>query len=329
MPGQSRGFVLVATLWILAAITIGAAYFAERVDQSRALAQQTRSIADASVELASTRAEILFRLATTEFSIYGLGLKPEQAIALDDRPYRGTGEDTVSLQDYHGLLNLNFVDKEALFHLLGQFGVPPEKRDPMLDTLLDYIDTDDLRRLNGAEKREYEAQGLAPPANDWLVAPGQLQGILGWREQTRLWRGSRFAQFVTTGLVPGLNLNTAPLEVLASLPGNTGASATLILQSRRLAPCRSAVQFARLTGNPALDNYTCFPGVSMRVTQRSKKMPWMIQYGVTLTPESTIAPWRIDYYEKSALIALTGEAEKNSPALPERDTQSKSLAEAI
>jgi len=92
-----RGFVLVATLWILAVITIAASYFAERVSRSIALAQQKQESTEQLVEFANTRAEVLYRLGTMRVSLYGLGNPP--AIALDDRPYRGSGDDIVRLQD--------------------------------------------------------------------------------------------------------------------------------------------------------------------------------------------------------------------------------------
>src|ERR1019366_6193309 len=191
-----RGFVLVATLWILAVITIAASYFAERVSRSIELARQKQETTDQLVEFANTRADILYRLGTIPITINGLGSQP--AIALDDRPYLGSGDDIVRLQDNRGLLNVNFLEQSMMARLLGQLGVPIEKRDAMIDTLLDYTDSDDLRRLNGAEKSEYAALGLPPPPNDWLASPYQLRNIIGWRDQPQLWENERLLQFVTT-----------------------------------------------------------------------------------------------------------------------------------
>src|SRR5574340_655374 len=324
MPcNNQRGFVLATTLGMLVAITIGAAYLAERVDRSRLLAQQTQQMAESLVDLANTRAEILFRMGTAGFSVYGLGEQPESAIRLDDRPYRGTGDDIVRLQDNRGLLNLNFVDTELLFRLLGQFGVPAEKWGPMLDAFQDYIDTDDLRRLNGAEAREYGALNLPPPVNDWLATPQQLQNIIGSRDQVGLWKDQRFAQLVTASRVTGFNPNTAPLEILASLPGSSREIAEMIVRLRRATPFGSATQLAGLMENPRMDaeNIVLFPSNSFRITQQSKKLPWMVQYSVSLTPASEIAPWHIDYYAKNEAASLI-ENEKEIAPLPARATQS-------
>ena len=327
---NQHGFVLVATLWILAAITIGVSYFAERVDRSRVRAQQTQELAEALVDLANTHAEILFRLGTTGFSVWGLGGEPASAIRLDDRPYQGTGNDVVRLQDNRGLINLNFMDTDTLIRLLGQFGIPAEKQGPMLETLQDYIDTDDLRRLNGAEAREYALRNLPPPINDWLATPHQLQNIIGWRDQAALWKNQRLLQLVTTSRVIGFNPNTAPLEVLASLPGSSREIAGMLIKQRQDIPFVSVAQLGSLFANPLLDTEKLifFPSESIRITQQSKQLPWMAQYSVTLTPTSNTAPWRVDYYAKNT-TATPIEADKDIAPLPGLVSQASAPAEAL
>jgi general secretion pathway protein K len=291
-----RGFVLVATLWILAVITIAASYFAERVSRSIALAQQKQETTEQLVEFANTRAEVLYRLGTMRFSRYGLGNPP--AIALDDRPYRGSGGDIVRLQDHRGLLNVNFLEQNMMSRLLGQLGVPIEKRDAMIDTLLDYIDADDLRHLNGAEKSEYAALGLPPPPNDWLASPYQLRNIIGWRDQPDLLES--LLRLVTTSRVSGFNPNTAPLEVLASQPGASRETAAAFVKIRNEKPFYTVEQLADFTaGMLDPDYFVFFPSNSIRITQQSKKFPWAVQYSLTLTPKNESAPWRVDYDVKT------------------------------
>jgi DNA uptake protein ComE-like DNA-binding protein len=317
----ARGFVLVATLWILAAITIAAAFFAEEVDRSRELARRAQLAAQGLADMESTRAEILFRFATTDLSIEGLGPRGS-AMRLDDHAYRGTGGDLVRLQDHRGLFNVNYPDREMLARLIGQFGVPPERRDPMIDALLDFIDVDDFRRLNGAEARQYADAGLPPPANDWLSTPHQLRSVYGWREQGGLWASPRFLQVVTAARVGVFNPNTAPVEVLASLRGSSAEIAAAIVRQRQAAPLYSWEPIGGLTGFPPEDVETVVwvPGDSVRVTQQARNVPWVIQYGVTLTPASPNAPWRIDYHAKSA-AAVPIDDEKDVSPLPARIAQ--------
>ncbi len=295
-----RGFILVATLWILAVITIAAVYFAERVSSSIALAQQKQESAEQLIEFANTKADVLYRLGTTPFSFYGLG--PQPAIALDDRPYRGRGADIVRLQDERGLLNVNFVDREMMMRFLGELGVPFEKRDVMIDSLLDYTDSDDLRRLNGAEKNEYAALGLPLPPNELLVTPYQLKNIIGWRDQPELWENQRLLRLVTTSRVSGFNPNTAPAELLASLPGSNKELAAALLKIRSEKPLYTVGQLTGITGSVQdADFFLYFPGNAVRITHQSKKLPWALQYSVTLTPQGDSAPWRVDYHVKTTV----------------------------
>lgn len=319
---RQHGFVLVVTLWILATITIGAAYFAERVASSVTLARQSQQATQALLDFSSTRAEILFRLGTTPFSIYGLGATQQAAIALDNRPYRGSGEDIVSLQDSRGLINVNFIQPEMLRRLLGQMGVAAENRDALLDSLNDYTDTDDLRRLNGAEAAEYRAQGLPLPPNDWLVTPWQLQNIIGWREQAVLWKDQRLPEIVTAARILGLNVNTAPREALAALPGSSPEMAGSLIKLRALNPFVSVSQLGGLAGLDP-DSLMFFPGDNVRLTQQSDKIPWVLRYQITLTPLADHAPWRIDYYLKTGVPSPAQNANKPFP-LPARTTFSAS-----
>ena len=316
---QQQGFVLVVTLWMLAIITIGAAYFAERVASSVSLARQTQQATEAFMEMSSTRAEILFRLGTTPTSIFGLGPTAQSAIALDNRPYRGSGDDIVRLQDSRGLINVNFIQPEMLRRLLGQMGVAAENRDALLDTLNDYIDTDDLRRLNGAESAEYAARGLPRPPNDWLVTPWQLQNIIGWREQAALWKDQRLLEIVTTARIFGFNPNTAPREVLAALPGSSPEIADNLIKIRTSSPLTSLSQVGSLFGPAGLDTESLlfFPGDNIRLTQESDKIPWTLQYQITLTPRAERAPWQYDYYIKTGAISSAHNANKPLP-LPAR-----------
>ena len=316
---HQRGFVLVVTLWILAIITLGAAYFAERVSSSVMLARQSQQATEALVDMASTRAEILFRLGTDPLNSYGLGGTPQSAIALDNRPYRGNGQDIVRLQDSRGLVNVNFIQPEMLQRLLGQMGVAAEKRDAMLDTLNDYTDTDDRRRLNGAEAAEYRARGLLLPPNDWLVTPWQLQNIIGWREQENLWKDQRFLEAVTAARVIGFNPNTAPREALAALPGSSPEAADALINIRAQNPLTSVAQLGSLATSLRTfsDSLIFYPSENVRLTQESDKIPWALQYQISLTPLAADAPWRIDYFIKASSTSPAKNANNVLP-LPAR-----------
>jgi len=315
---RQDGFVLVLTLLILAAITIFAAYFGERVQKSLQLAQQKQNLNDKQINLYNVRAELLFRLGTVHITQYGLGPR-NQAIVLDDRRY-SVDNTTLQVQDTRGLLNLNIVSDERLFRFLDAMGVPADQRSHLIDTLRDYIDEDDLRRLNGAESSEYRKLGLPPPTNLPLLSPLELKNVLGWRDMAPLWQNKiTVANLTTIGKVFGTNPNTAPWQVLVSLPGVTPGIAQAIIIRRQLEPDIGEGFITQITGSSQeMGQIVALPADSVRVTQHADGLPWALRYNVSLTPMSSISPWDIDYFYRleqnpDPVTAPRGAAPADSP----------------
>lgn len=317
MPRQC-GYVLVATLWLLAVIVVAATYFAEQVAQAVRLAQRAQDISGSLVAMESARAEVLFRLGTTALTVQGVGVEPENRIALDGRSYVDEAGGHVALQDARGLLNVNFPNEGMLVRLLVAHGVGAEHHSRLIDTLRDYVDIDDLHRLNGAEKDDYLRLGLPPPPNDLLVVADQLSHILGWRDQASLWQDRAFVDLLTASRVEMLNLNTAPEQVLAALPGATPELAAQIVHARRQQPLRSFHDVLAITdqfGAQQADWITYYPGPAIRVTISHPDVPWRHRFEVRLTPNSEVAPWRVDSYLR--LPRQRGD-EKDTVPLPPR-----------
>jgi type II secretory pathway component PulK len=322
---HQRGFVLVLTLWVLVIVALSVAYFSQRVSDAVALAQQSRLNTQGLIDMAGTRAELLYRMGTTSLTATGLGIGGA-AMALDNRAYRGQGDTLVRLQDTRGLINLNYIDDNRLQRFLGILGIPAERRSRLLDTLHDYIDPDNLRRLNGAEKDDYQALGLPPPANNNLTSPWQAKRIIGWRDAPVLWQANRLPELTTTSMGMGLNPNTAPAEVLATLPSFSADIAQRVIASRQLQPITSTTQLAAIAGVDASqfdDNLSTLPSNTIRITQAILQTPWAIQYNVTLTPNGENAPWLIDVYGR---ISSTPNV-ATSPDLPPLPVRSSSAPE--
>ena len=298
-PLGERGFILVLTLWILAAVAIAAAYFGERVQTSLRLASSRQRSIDAQLALADARAELLFRLSTTPLTRRGLGELPD-AIRLDDRTYEDSGS-LVRVQDAAGLLNLNGTADEQLIRMLGTFGVPDSDRSSLVDALRDYTDADDLRRLNGAERDQYRAIGRPDlPRNAPLVSVQELRDVYGWKQQPSLWKEGGLLDFVATSGAPPLNLNTASWQVIASLPGVTPDVARAIVARRELEPV-DVGWLDRMLGttyDTAPSPVTSFPSAIFRITQQAPGVPGGLRYNVELTARGSNFPWRITDFHR-------------------------------
>ena len=309
-----RGFVLPLTIWILVAVSVVAAFLAERVQKSLQLAQSRQRSNDMQIALSDARAETLFRLGTQPITPRGLGVG-DSALTLDNRLY-AAGQSLLQLQDARGLLNLDSFADEQLDRLLQGYGVALELRTGLVDALRDYIDTDSLRRLNGAEAAEYTAAGKPVPPNAPLRMPLEVRAVLGWADVPVLWKDVPITEYLTVGTTVALNPNTAPLAVLKVLDGITPDLAQALIARRQVEPV-GAELLDRMVGGglmrmPAV--VISFPSDNVRVTQRAPGLPWSLRYNVVLTPRDNEVPWRITYFHR--LERPTDAASAANPPVP-------------
>jgi len=118
---------------------------------------------------------------------------------------------TISLQDTNGLLSLSTLNTQVFDRLLKYAQVPEERRRVIIDSLLDWIDPDDLTRLNGAEKDYYEKEGKPyGPRNYQIQYPEELTLIRGMDREIY----NKIEPYLTILPNSGFNPNTAPKEVL-------------------------------------------------------------------------------------------------------------------
>ena len=131
-----------------------------------------------------------------------------------------------------GRLNLNWlvagedpVRLEILRKYLEVKGIDLNERDRMIDCLLDWIDPDNLVRLNGAE----DGDGYHP-ANSLLTRIEQVKKIKGWTEFTS---NPGWDDDFTLNSSGPVDLSWASREVLLALPGMTEPLVDAFLQLRR------------------------------------------------------------------------------------------------
>ena len=132
-----------------------------------------------------------------------------------------------------GRLNLKFLlagENPANLELLRKYlevkGVDLNERDRMIDCLLDWVDPDNLVRLNGAE----DEPGYKP-TNGPLKTLDELKRVKGWEEFTS--QPNWDADFTLNSTDARIDINSASRDVLLALPGFTEPMADRFLQMRR------------------------------------------------------------------------------------------------
>jgi hypothetical protein len=180
---------------------------------------------------------------------------------------------------------------------------------------LDFIDPDDLRRLNGAEKSEYVRANLPPPTNDYLRTRDQLRDIVGWRELLGQLASvelqfpgvqARFLDLFSTGRHFGLNVNSAPAAVLAAVPGLDPSKVSTLIDQRRAKAFLSIADLAPFTNGPIDTDYLGLVGANdMRVVVRKVGLPFLLECQLTITPAEPDRPTRLKECFRRPVTALS------------------------
>ena len=283
----------------------------QRMSLARSLALAEKQRVTGELAIASARARVMYLLATVNRSRYGLGALPEQAVDLDGRTYRIGKDVLVSLQDARGLISLNSPLLDAagrvrLERLLATYNLEPTTIASLIDNILDYRDTDDFRRINGAEKEEYVSAGQGGfIRNAELLTPTEIVRILGTSGNAEIWGDDPLTNHVNTLRTSLFNPNSAGWRDLVAATGITEEMAKSLVMTRRSGetPDISGMVFTGAANNPFEQNggVTLFPSETIIVTLQYVGAPSGVRMSIKHTPASPASPWLIQYSYKLPL----------------------------
>jgi len=302
--GRQGGYVLIFVITALALVAFVATRFAMRIDALRAQAVAMQSFAQARAVAESGRARMLYWLSTRPIGLASSGFADEEPLRLDGRTYEMGNGALIQLQDARGLLSLNEPHRERWLAALIGAGATLDQANAMIDTLLDYTDTDSLKRLNGAEAPDYSAAGLAPPRNDWVLSTDETARIAVWATSPQLReRLSPWLSITRNGL---FNPNTAPLELLKTLwPKVSREQWDLFDRIRKVTPFVDAATALSVTGIPfpTDDSVHFHASNELRVRLWAQGLPTAVEYTLSIVPTGMYAPWLIQEVRQSGRFA--------------------------
>jgi general secretion pathway protein K len=244
MKESRRGIALLIVLWVMTILTVIAFSFSvmTRAESYGPLAFKEgvdkKLLAEAGIERGLM--EMIYRSVNRNQTVTLEGKelwKPDGTAYTVDM---GQGGCVVRVIDESGKISLNGLTDSSgiiLKNLLINQGTSPENAAVIVDSILDWKDADDLHRLNGAENDYYKALSKPYKARDAdfetleelilvrgmtseiLYGTGKMKGIIA---------------FLTTyGKTNRININAAPKEVLAALPGMDAATLDRIMEFRQ------------------------------------------------------------------------------------------------
>ena len=223
---KGRGAALIMVLVVAVVLTLLLTTAATLMENRMQLAERSKRVAEDTIALHSKLNELVYLVATQRITFAGVSQGTRQEAQLqnedglfmipivgdelryDGHPYSFADEFYFSIQNTDGLLPVNSADQLWLERWLAQQQIGFLTRNTLLQSLADYADEDNWRRAAGAERQQYENNGLPPPTNFLLQQCSELYGVLNWPDLLE--------QFpALTGLcalrrAPQLNLNAVP-----------------------------------------------------------------------------------------------------------------------
>lgn len=298
-PSSNSGFALAGVLWILAGLSLAVALLADITQTSAERVSLLRKRSEFILSALSAKAQSQYWLSTAqaglaEFSNGG------SSVQVDSTLYQPDKYSLIRLQDAGGLVNLASIDRNLLDRFLQLCGVSSEQTPYLMDALEDYVDSDNLQRLHGAEQETYAAAGLPPPRNSPLLTSAEVWAVYGWGKYRHAFEESGCANEMTihgetTMVGTSLNLATAPARVLKA----TGLNAEQVqdIISARGDPERLAERTAN-NNQLAGRNDSAFGALSgkhaqrsLHITHQATQGPWLLRYTLVLDSSDKDSPW--------------------------------------
>lgn len=216
MRYKQNGVALILVLMIVALMSIVAL---STIHKNRILieeAQLLKSSQLARKKLEDTRINLIKVLTTTPLwsrSVTNRVIEKHnlpKGVNFFGQPFSFEGVE-VSMQSYMGLISLEPFNSVGLRRLLLELGYSDSIASTVVDSVADWIDTDDFVRLNGAEKASYLKEGM--PRNGTIQTLDELRLVNGINEE--MWLNIR--PHITLFGLTDINLALANNTLLPAL----------------------------------------------------------------------------------------------------------------
>jgi general secretion pathway protein K len=256
---HSKGIALVMVLWVIAILSMIVLEFSfamrTEVNIVKTFKEEMQFYAMAEGGIQRAVAELIYkndsRVQLLRKTLKAEEIPPEKREwVTDGRPYLltfGQGVCEVRVMGEGGKININTVSEATLRKIIEKLGVDVEKRDIIVDSILDWKDPDDFYRVNGAENDYYRS--LKEPYQCKNADFDSIEELLLVRGVTpNLFYGKKGSKEAETGLkVEGVGLrdifsiysptqqidiNSATLPVLRGVLGIPNEIARLIVKAR-------------------------------------------------------------------------------------------------
>ena len=268
-------------------------------------AEGLKAKAEAMMQARSTYDGLIFsilsgRLTQKEIVLGGakqvLGV---QRIALGGPGVKLANEVFVRVQDSNNAISLVSPDLEVLRRLILLEGGEAETANTIVDSYLDWVDPDDLSRVNGAESWYYRTQGKPyAPRNFPVQYKDELALVRGF--DAKLF--ARVEPYLTVLPSMGLNLNTADDVMLRAYLDIDQEALAKLKNYRAQKPLTSETEVLAVTGKQMRrdpEGIYFFPSPFFDITIKvgSPRSLYTMNVGVDTLPRAT-SPYNVVYWKE-------------------------------
>ena len=270
---SDKGIALISVLWVLVLLTAIVAEFAysmrTEVNITRNFKEATQAYYIAHSGLIRSVVEMLRNAAKIK--------NPEIAVEFsEDNLWRvnvpippqkfGSGEFSVRIDNSAGLIDLNAANKALLDLMVNTLDISEDDKSIIVDSIMDWRDSDDFHRLNGAENKYYQSlpnpyackNGPFDSVEELLLVRGmrpelfdeKLKKIVtiipqGKTKRSAIGRSSTGAAPTSHGKI---NINAAPRGLLEVLPQITSQQVQNLMDYRAYQDFISIAEISDLIG---------------------------------------------------------------------------------
>jgi general secretion pathway protein K len=247
MIKTQKGFALLLVMWVLTILMVIVLSFSSmaRVETFSAMSfkemTEKKFIAEAGIERGILELFYAINKDTKDIPQKDSIIIDESDVwKTDGSAYRdkmGDGDYSVTIVDEGGKIDINTAPDIVLRNLFKSIGVQDEDVDAIVDSIMDWKDPDDLRRLSGVESDYYMSLPTpykAKNANfdtveELILVKGISPDILFGTDKKR-----GIIDYLTVhSKQRRINVNAAPKEVLMAIPNMTSEIADAIIDYRK------------------------------------------------------------------------------------------------
>jgi len=258
---SDAGVILIALLWILTALSGIALSFSRESFVEVTAAKNAQSLESsyfiARAGIAATIYQMMERRTAPTVRSARFQDEPDPIELVIVSGNLGDGSYEVEIQDESGKININTASQEQLLKLARATGIPEEDAGVIADSILDWRDSDELHRFNGAENDYYET--LNPPykakngrfdtVEELLLVKGvtatYFYGYTDPTSEDTVTYKYGLSRYFTVNSGNQINVNYAPLPVLQSIPGMSTQVAQAIYDQRKIKPFKNMSEINR------------------------------------------------------------------------------------